>query len=90
MLSNSNSSWPEAPSSTLTGPGTEAGRSRDIEAALVEEGWRSEAGGWRSRDTGPVRVQWLGVVTPPTALRRYSQSCVFSEMYRLALGIERP
>ena len=44
MLSKSNSSWPEAPSSTLTGPGTEAGRSSDIEAALVEEGWRSEAG----------------------------------------------
>ena len=64
MLSKSNSSWPEAPSSTLTGPGTEAvaGRSSDIEAALVEDGWRSvawwqEAGGWRSRDTGPVMVQ---------------------------------
>ena len=54
MLSNSNSRWPEAPSSTLTGPGW--ARSRDMEAA-VEEGWGSEAGGWRSRDTGPVMVQ---------------------------------
>ena len=54
MLSNSNSRWPEAPSSTLTGPGW--ARSRDMEAA-VEDGWGSEVGGWRSRDTGPVMVQ---------------------------------